>query len=208
MFGADINTNNEKEHEVFEDNTHNEEANEVFKDNANKDEIEVFEVNTNDNEEDDYINLKTATERLRHVVKGSEVIEVPEGEPLFLFSSAVGKTRPINVFYDKGCSHVVFRDGVPQHELTSVMTKKGPLTITGVGDTKVKVKDEWACLLNKADGCKQVVQGVTVDHITAPYPLININEAVKEVKAADPENQELQNLRVPSVASGEADVLF
>ena len=130
MFGADINTNNEKEHEVFEDNTHNEEANEVFKDNANKDEIEVFEVNTNDNEEDDYINLKTATERLRHVVKGSEVIEVPEGEPLFLFSSAVGKTRPINVFYDKGCSHVVFRDGVLQHELTSVMTKKGPLTIT------------------------------------------------------------------------------
>ena len=131
IFGADINTNNEEENEVFEDNTHNEEENEVFKDNTNKEEeIEVFEVNINKNEEDDYINLKTATERLRQVAKGSEVIDVPEGEPLFLFSSAVGKTRPINVFYDKGCSHVVFRDGVPQHELTSVMTKKGPLTIT------------------------------------------------------------------------------
>ena len=46
-------------------------------------------------------------------------------------------------------------------------------------------------------GCKQVVQGVTVDHITAPYPLINIAEAVKEVKAADPGNQGLQNLRIP-----------
>ena len=136
------------------------------------------------------------------------MIDVPEGEPMFLFSSAVGKTRPINVFYDKGCSHVVFRDGVPQHELVSVMTKKGPLAITGVGDTKVQVKDEWACLLDKADGCKQVVQGVTVEHITAPYPMINISEAVKEVKAADPENEELQNLRVPTVAGGEADVLF
>ena len=97
----------------------------------------------------------------------------------------------------------MFREGVPQNELVSVMTKKGPLAITGVGDTKVQVKDEWACLLDKADGCKQVVQGVTVDHITAPYPLINISEAVKEVKAADPENEELQNLRVPSVAGGE-----
>ena len=120
----------------------NDEENEVFENNTNKnDENEVFEVNMNNNEEDDYINLKKATEKLRQVAKGSEVIDVPEGEPLFLFSSAVGKTRPINVFYDKGCSHVVFRDGVPQHELVSVMTKKGPLVITGVGDTKVKVKD-------------------------------------------------------------------
>ena len=67
---------------------------------------------------------------------------------------------------------------------------------------------QWECLLNKADGCKQVFQGVTVDHITAPYPLQNILEAVKEVKATDPENKELQNLRVPSVAGGEADILF
>ena len=57
------------------------------------------------------------------MVNGSEVIDAPEGEPLFLFSSAVGKTRPINVFYDKGCSHVVFCNGVPRHELVSVWTK-------------------------------------------------------------------------------------
>jgi hypothetical protein len=63
-----------------------------------------------------------------------------------LFNSAVGKTRPINIFYDKGCSHVVLRDGVPQEELDSVMTKQGPLSITGVRDTKVKVKDDWFSL--------------------------------------------------------------
>ena len=175
---------------------------EIFDPDTNK-EVEVFEENVEG--EDDYIK---ATEKLRQEVEGSKVIEVPEGEPLFLFSSAIGKTRPINVFYDKGCSHVVFQDRVPRHELVFVMTKKGPLAITGVGDTRVKVKDEWACLDDKTDGCKQVVQGVTVDHITAPYPLINISEAVKEVKAADLKNKELQNLRVPAVAGGEANILF
>ena len=180
----------------------------VTEEDKNTEEEHVFDAHFNQEKETECINLKKATEKLRQEVEGSKVIDVPEGEPMFLFSSAVGKTRPINVFYDKDCSHVVFRDGVPQHELVSVMTKKGPLAITGVGDTKVKVKDEWACLLDKADGCKQVVQGVTVEHITAPYPMINISEAVKEVKAADPENEELQNLRVPTVAGGEADVLF
>ena len=63
-------------------------------------------------------------------------------------------------------------------------------------------------MLDKADGCKQVVQGVTVDNITAPYPLINISEALEEGKASDPKNRELQNLCVPSVAGGEADILF
>ena len=170
---------------------------------------EAFDIQAQSSRADDHsVDLREATKKLKEVVEGSTVIEVPEGEPMFLFSSAVGKTRAINIFYDKGCSHVVLRDGVPQEELDSVMTKQGPLSINGVGDTKVKVKDEWACLLDKADGCKQVIQGVTVDHITAPFPLINLSEAVKEIKADDPENKELQDLRVPSVAGGEADILF
>ena len=158
--------------------------------------------------EETQVNLKEATEKLKEVVEGTKVFEVPEGEPLFLFSTTVGKTRPITVFYDKGCSHVIFKEGVPQHELTSVMTKKGPLAISGVGNTKVTVKDEWACLLDRADGSKQVVQGVAVDHITEAHPLIDISEAVDEVKADDPDNQELQQLRVPREAGGEADILF
>ena len=99
-------------------------------DKTNNDEEQIFDTNLCEENEGECINLKKATEELRKVAEGSKVIDVPEGEPLFLFSSAVGKTRPINVFYDKGCSHVVFRDGVPQHELVSVMTKKGPLAIT------------------------------------------------------------------------------
>ena len=53
-----------------------------------------------------------------------------------------------------------------------------------------------------------MVQGVTVDHIPDPYPLIDISEGMKEVKAADPENRDLQYLRVPYVATGEIDILY
>ena len=105
-------------------------------------------------------------------------------------------------------AHVVFREGVPNEELVVVMTKKGPLTISGVGDTNVRVNDEWACLLDRADGCKQVVQGVTVDKITSRFPVVNLTEAVKEVKADDPDNEELQQLRIPDKVGGEADVLL
>ena len=75
---------------------------EVFEKNTD-DDVEVLENTVNNEEENESINLKEATEKLRQVADGSKVIDVPEGEPLFLFSSAVGKTRPINVFYDKGC---------------------------------------------------------------------------------------------------------
>ena len=82
--------------------------------------------------------IKEATEKLKDVARGTKVFEVPEGEPLFLSSYAVGKTRPLTIFYDKGCSHVVLREGLPNKELNAVMTRKGPLTINGVGDTLVR----------------------------------------------------------------------
>ena len=74
--------------EVSEDKSSGEDK--VFEESINK-EVRIFETTGNNNDEDEYINLKEATEKLRQVVEGSRVIEVPEGEPLFLFSSAVGK---------------------------------------------------------------------------------------------------------------------
>ena len=47
------------------------------------------------------------TQQLKELANGSKVVDVPEGEPLFLFSHAVGRSRPIKIFYDGGCSHVV-----------------------------------------------------------------------------------------------------
>ena len=49
--------------------------------------------------------------------KGREVIPVPAGEPLFLFHDAKGKTEPVKTFYDSGCSHAVFRAGIPGGQL-------------------------------------------------------------------------------------------
>ena len=42
--------------------------------------------------------------------RGREIIPVPTGDPLFLFHATQGKTRPINTFYDTGCSHAIFLD--------------------------------------------------------------------------------------------------
>ena len=42
--------------------------------------------------------LKKATEELKKVATGTEVLEVPEGDPLFLFSSAVGKPSQLESF--------------------------------------------------------------------------------------------------------------
>ena len=77
-----------------------------------------------------------------------------------------------------------------------------------MGDTKVKVMDEWACLLDRADGSKQVVQGVAVEKITSAFPNVNVSKAVKEVKAAAPNNKLLQKLKIPELAGGEPDVLL
>ena len=81
--------------------------------------------------------LKEATEKLKKKAGGSKVLDVPEGEPLFLFSTTMGKTRPLNIFYDEGCSHCVFKHGVPKVELEGEMTRPGPLTIGAVGGLPV-----------------------------------------------------------------------
>ena len=46
----------------------------------------------------------------RKLTKGSKVVDIPKGEHLFLFSCPVGKIRPIKIFYNGGCSHVVIKD--------------------------------------------------------------------------------------------------
>ena len=88
------------------------------------------------------------------------------------------------------------------------MTRFGPFTINGFGDTPVTVRDEWACLLDRMDGSKQVLNGVSVDKITATFPRINLTAAVKEVKDDDPSNAELQSLRIPEFVGGDPDVLM
>ena len=154
--------------------------------------------------------LAEATKMLREEVSGSVVQEVPEGEPLFMFSSAVGKTRPLNVFYDNGCSHVCFRYGVPTSQLTSRLTHPGPIYVHGVGGTIVKMNSEYVVLLDRAEGTKQALQGVeALDPITTNFPKVKLTDAIREIKSSDPNNLDLQGLRVPEQVGGdEVDILL
>ena len=145
---------------------------------------------------------------MKKVAKGAKVLEVPEGDPLFLFSMARGKTRPLNIFYDEGCSHCVFKEGVPGGELEARMTRKGPMTLGTVGASSVTVRDEWACLIDLVNGNKQVLQGPSVDKITADFPSLKLSEAETDLKGDKPSNRRLQKLKVPTQAGGSTDILL
>ena len=91
-----------------------------------------------------------------------ETISPPEGIHLFMFFSAEGLLNPVNIFFDCGCSDAIFRDGVPGRELRGTMLEKGPSKMGGVGNTSVQAEEEWLIQLNREDGKKQLVRGVTM----------------------------------------------
>ena len=112
-----------------------------------------------------------------------DVRPVPQGEPMFLFFKAKGKVNGVNVFFDKGCSTAVFKEGIPGKELRGLVIKKGPFIMNIVGGIKTKANNMWLTSLDLADGGKQLVQGLSVDTVTMEFPLISLEAAVKEVKA-------------------------
>ena len=125
--------------------------------------------------------LFEAAEKLREDA-GPDVIvhPLPPGEPLFMFSSTVGKTRPLNVFYDSGASHLMIKEAAVK-ELDAVMIQKGPLTINAAGDTVVTVNDEYLVTMEKTDGSKQIMIGVSANMLTSDFPLISTKEAHKDI---------------------------
>ena len=140
--------------------------------------------------------------------KDAEIVPVPDGEPLFLFHGAQGRNRAINTFYDNGCSHAVFKSGVPGTELKGQLVARGPFNIGGVGGLTTTAEDEWAVLMPRTDGRKQLIQGLTVPRITSDFPFIALDAAVEALKKDDPSNKMLQKCRVPPLAGGVVDVLL
>ena len=153
-----------------------------------------------------------ATEALKKkFFDGGEAINlrpIPEGRAQFIIGQTKGLTRPLNTLYDTGCYGYLMKEGV-QHELgSSVLKKKGPLHIRGVGNTAVVVNDEWQTSLPLRDGSRQVVEGFTVNQVTANLPIVDLSMAVKDVKADKPDDEKLQNLNVQMFAGGECDILL
>ena len=149
-----------------------------------------------------------AVKKLKRSLKNAAVVDVPIGDPMFMFFGANGRTRPLNTFIDNGCSHAVFNKLIPGQELKGQLIQNGPFDIGGVGGAKVMAHGEWVCSMDRLDGRKQLVQGLTVDKVTSTFPLIDISEAVKEVQNNDPNNRLLQDCKLPQSIGGAVDILL
>ena len=60
---------------------------------------------------------------------------------MFMFGCAEGKTRPVPMLYDSGCSDLLLKEGIPGKELEGVKVANGPFVIGAVGDMKVMARD-------------------------------------------------------------------
>ena len=114
-------------------------------------------------------NMQAMKKRLRQAGFKGEILPPPEGEPMFLFQAIRGRTKPVNTFFDGGCSHAVFKEGVPSQQLRARITQKGPFHMTGVGGIVTHANDQWLAALDTEDGNKQLVCGLSVNQVTANF---------------------------------------
>ena len=131
----------------------------------------------------------------------------PEGEPMFLFFGIQGRHRAVNAMFDNGCSHLMFKEGIPGKELRGMITHKGPFYMKGVGGIVTKANDQWLCALDTPDG-KQFVSGLTIDQVTADFPIIPLGNAIQELKSDKADDPFIQNCRIPPSAGGVTDMLI
>ena len=158
------------------------------------------------------ISTTEATRMLQRKLSNSgeniELRPIPLGRAQFMIGQTRGKTGPLNILYDSGCYALLLREGVQNELGVSILKTKGPFLVNGVGNTSVKVNDEWHTSLPLIDGSRQAVEGWTVDEVTAPLPRIDLTRAVEELKSDDEENSKLQSMFVERVTGGQVDILL
>ena len=137
-----------------------------------------------------------------------EVVPVPEGDPMFMFQALRGNTAPVFAFYDGGCSNACLRTGIPGTQLRGQVLAKGPFIVEGVKGVLIEAGDEWLVHLDRVDGRKQELRGLTLNQITANSPRFNIEEATNAVKADKPGDDLLRSCSLPKVVGGTVDILI
>ena len=156
--------------------------------------------------------FRTAEKKLKKKAVGIgdpvEIVPIPEGEPMFMFQALKGKTKAVNGFYDSGCSNACLRAGIPGAQLHGQMLAKGPFNVSGVQGITIQAQDEWLVYLDRVDGRKQLLRGVTLPTITGPSPIFDIEQATRELKEDKPHDPAVQNLSVPKCVGGEVDILI
>ena len=150
-----------------------------------------------------------AVEKLRKLTPhGVKLDTEPKGYPLFMFGSAEGKTRSVCILYDGGCSDCLMDDSVPGKELEGVKVAQGPFPIGAVGGIQIMAKDAWMVKIKMFDGSCQVLEGLSVEKVTSEFPEVDLNEAVREVKASKPKDTLLQSVSIPQKVGGKVDILL
>ena len=59
-----------------------------------------------------------------------------------------------------------------------------------------------------SDGHRQFIKGLTVDKVTADFPMIDVGKAVGEIKRDNPANNSLQRCKIPRHTGGVTDALI
>ena len=137
----------------------------------------------------------------------SKLIPLSPGVPQFILGYTRGKYRPLLTLYDGGCSSCVFREGVPEHDLAPAVVKNdGPLYVSGVGNTQVRVNSEVMVTLPLIDGSRAVVEGITVNDVTSVLPQVNLTAATEAVKEDAPAH--VKELKVYETIGGAVDILL
>ena len=155
------------------------------------------------------ISLSEVANKLKKLTPDGELLSTKfKDQPLFMFFTAEGRTKDVNIFCDTGNSHVLFRDPIPKEELFGIKVRDGPFPLGAVGGTTVWANHEWACQIKTSGGSREILLGLTVDKITSKFPLVSLAEAELDLKCSDPNNKELQDLSVPTVVGGEVDILL
>ena len=137
----------------------------------------------------------------KHTPAGDTLVTKMKEPPLFMFSTIPGKNSPVQVFYDGGNSHLLFKRGTPKN-LWGCLMRSGPHQLGAVGATTLMGGDCWACQPMLTNGRREVWVGIEVDQITTDFPMVDLREATNEIKASKPDDPELQRLVVPEVVGG------
>ena len=155
--------------------------------------------------------ISSASEILKQMAGEDTIVhDVPDGEPLFMFSQIKGKNDPVNTFYDNGCSHALGKQNIVDKELDSVMIKKGLIQISVAGNSTVTVNHEYAISLEKMDGTRQIIHGLSADSLTTDFTPLPLGQAHKEILQHVPKHKKkkIQNIKVPKEAGGETHLLL
>ena len=103
--------------------------------------------------------LDVLKKKLAKEGKHEELRPIPKGRAQYILAFTEGKTRPILQLYDTGCSGVLFKEHVPGKEIDGVPKTEGPFYVGGVGNSTVKVNNEWMCSLQLIDGTRIPLEG-------------------------------------------------